>query len=181
MLKNFIAISLYACVIGLSPGISSALASSSKLDALFDSLKNAPDETTAREVESKIWISWLTSESSEIDHLMQQAVDKRKSYDFNGALTLLNQVIAIVPGYSEAWNQRATVYFHQSEHEKSLEDIARTLELEPRHFGALAGRAVIRLQQGKFALGLQNVLEAMKYHPYLKERAFFPSLTSETR
>jgi hypothetical protein len=73
------------------------------------------------------------------------------------------------------------VYFHQSEHEKSLEDIARTLELEPRHFGALAGRAVIRLQQGKFALGLQNVLEAMKYHPYLKERAFFPSLTSETR
>jgi hypothetical protein len=68
------------------------------------------------------------------------------------------------------------VRFHQQKYEASLEDIAETLVLEPRHFGALAGRAVIRLYQSKSALARQNIIEASKIHPYLKERAFFPDL-----
>ena len=120
----------------------------------------------------------MLSGETKIDKLMQKALRKREVYDFNGSLEILNQIIALKPGFAEAWNQRATVYFHQGEHEKSLIDIATTLELEPRHFGSLAGRAVIRLQQGKPALARQNIIEAMKYHPFLKERAFFPDLTN---
>jgi Tfp pilus assembly protein PilF len=110
---------------------------------------------------------------------MQDAMRQRRSYDFAGAIEILNQVIALDPAYAEAWNQRATVYFHQGNYEASLEDIATTLELEPRHFGALAGRAVIRLYQLKSALALQNIIEASKIHPYLKERAFFPDLLAK--
>ena len=111
-----------------------------------------------------------------IDALMQDALRDRRSYNFDSALEVLNKVIKIKPDYSEAWNQRATVYFHQKKYEKSLEDIAKTLELEPRHFGSLAGRAVIRLRQNKSALARQNIVEAMKYHPFLKERSMFPGL-----
>lgn len=158
--------------------ISSSLADNKTLDVLFESLKTTVNEQTARELENKIWKNWLVSGDTRVDELMQQALRKREGYDFNGSLELLIQVIALKPEYPEVWNQRATVYFHQGEHEKSLIDIAKTLELEPRHFGSLAGRAVIRLQQGKPALARQNIIEALKFHPFLKERAFFPDLAT---
>jgi len=107
---------------------------------------------------------------------MQQAMRERRSYNFSGALKILNRVIDRTPDYAEAWNQRATVYFQQTEYEKSLQDIARTLELEPRHFGAMAGRALIRLRQNKPALAHQNILQALRLHPYLPERSLFPEL-----
>ena len=105
--------------------------------------------------------------------MMRDAMRRRSSYDFDGALEVLNQVIALNPDYPEAWNQRATVYFHQQQYEQSLEDVARALELEPRHFGAMAGRGVIRYFQGKPALAIQNIQQAAKYHPYLKELEMF--------
>ncbi|MDJ0833063.1 MAG: tetratricopeptide repeat protein [Gammaproteobacteria bacterium] len=152
------------------------MADNESLDQLFLGLKDAPDESTAREYEHKIWLRWFESGDSKIDALMEQAVKKRNQYDFNGAIEILNQVIALKPEYAEVWNQRATVYFHQGEYEKSLWDVAKTLELEPRHFASMAGRAVIRLLQGKPALAQQNMLQALEYHPYLKERSFFPHL-----
>lgn len=146
------------------------------LDELFAALNKTTTEKEARIYENKIWLNWLQSGNAEVDALMRQALRKREGYDFNGALEILNQVIVLKPNYPEVWNQRATVYFHQGELEKSLIDIATTLELEPRHFGSLAGRAVIRLQQGKPALARQNIIEALKFHPFLRERAFFPEL-----
>lgn len=153
-----------------------ANAGSSKLDALFVELKNADSSTTARKLEQKIWIQWFQSGDSTVDEMMQEAMDKRRGYDFNGAIEILNRVVTMKPDYSEGWNQRATVYFYQQKYEESLVDIAKTLELEPRHFGSLAGRAVIRLHQNKPALARQNIIEALKYHPYLKEKDFFPDL-----
>ena len=143
-------------------------------DAALDRLSR--NEAEARDLENRIWMAWFDSGDSAVDELMSQAMERRRWYDFNGALDALDQVLAIAPDYAEAWNQRATVYFHQQEFEKSLQDIARTLELEPRHFGAMAGRALIRLQQMKPALARQNIVEALKIHPYLKERALFPDL-----
>ncbi len=148
-------------------------------DELFRLLQKAQTPEKAREYESRIWMNWFKSGDATIDEWMQKAVRQRNNYDFAGAIETLNKVIARDPEYSEVWNQRATVYFHQGEYEKSLEDVARTLELEPRHFGSLAGRAVIRLQQGKPAIAYQNFLEAAKLHPFLPEREFFPTVIEQ--
>ena len=147
-----------------------------QLHAEFISLKQADSEAIALQHADRIWKLWFQSGDEEVDRLMQEAMARRRAYDFNGALESINRVIELAPEYPEAWNQRATVHFFQQEYEKSLQDIARTLELEPRHFGALAGRALIRLNQLKPALARQNVIEAMNYHPYLPERKLFPGL-----
>ena len=110
---------------------------------------------------------------------MQRAMQQRRNHDFAGAIETLNSVIELKPAYAEGWNQRATVHFHQQKYQASLIDIAQTLELEPRHFGALAGRAVIRLYQSKSALARQNIIEALRINPYLRERRFFPDLIIE--
>ena len=153
-----------------------AISQMSEMDMLFQQLKYATDETTARNYEDKIWQNWFRSGDDAIDALMREAMRERNSYNFEAALKVLNQVIERRPDYAEAWNQRATIYFHMTEYEKSLQDIATTLELEPRHFGAMAGRTIIRLRQFKPALARQNMIEALKIHPYLPEKSLFPDL-----
>ena len=48
--------------------------------------------------------------------------------------------------FAEGWNKRATTYYFNDELEKSLLDIQKTLELEPRHFGAISGMGLIFLE-----------------------------------
>lgn len=147
-----------------------------RLDRLFIDLKTAPNEQLANETEQKIWIEWTTPEDPELAHLMGQALAARRVADYEKALAVLDQMVVEWPGYAEGWNQRATVYFLKGEIEKSLEDIAETLVREPRHFGALAGRGMIRLRQTKPALAVQNFLAAMEFHPYLRERGIIAAL-----
>ena len=154
----------------------SVFANSSTLDALFLNLKHSENETEARALEQQIWEKWMESGDDAIDELLQQAMRKRRVYDYEGSINILNKIIILKPDFSEAWNQRATLYFYQEKYEESLIDIAKTLELEPRHFGSLAGRAVIRWRQAKPALARQNIIEALKVHPFLKEQNMFPGL-----
>ena len=149
------------------------------LDAYFSELKTAPNQEGARAIENKIWTLWFQSGNADVDSLIKNAMKQKDVYDFNGAIELINKAIDLKPDYSEAWNQRATVHFHQEKYELALEDVATTLKLEPRHFGALAGRAVIRLYQNKPALARQNIIEALKINPYIKERSFFPDLEND--
>lgn len=52
----------------------------------------------------------------------------------------------------------------------SLEAIERTLEREPKHYGALAGKGMILILQGRDAEGQAALREALKVNPWLKER-----------
>lgn len=160
---------------GLVPG-QADVDRAERLDRLFARLKLAPNAESARAVANDIWQVWTRPEDPHLAHLMGQAFQRREARDFAGAIAVLDRVVVGWPEYSEGWNQRATLHFLREDYEKSLHDIAKTLELEPRHFGALAGRAVIRLRQGKRALGLQNVMRALEIHPFLPERGLFPEL-----
>jgi tetratricopeptide (TPR) repeat protein len=148
----------------------SALAASDR-DALFDALKNAPSEIEAEKIEDEIWKSWLAeAPTADIREKVDTAMERRDSYDFQGAKTLLDQVVEEAPGYSEGWNQRAFILFLQGDYEASLEDIERTLALEPRHFGALSGKALIFMTLGRIKLGQEVLRKAIAIHPFLKER-----------
>jgi len=142
----------------------------SEKDALFEALKNAPSEQAAETIENQIWETWLgAAPTPEIRAKIDQAMERRGIYDFEGARQLLNEVVDTAPDYSEGWNQRAFILFLQGKYDESLEDITRVLELEPRHFGALSGRAMILMTQGRVELGQKALREAVDIHPYLKE------------
>jgi len=154
----------------LSGGAFSANAAADQ-DALFEALKNAPNEEEASKIEDAIWHSWLdAAPSPEIRQKVDSAMRKRDAYDFQGAKDLLDGVVEAAPDYSEGWNQRAFILFLQGNYEASLGDIERALALEPRHFGALSGKAIIFMTLGRVQLGQQTLREALAIHPYLKER-----------
>ena len=159
---KIIILKLLTCLMISLAFSTSAFAGGTKLDALFLDLKNAENENEARIIEEKIWLAWMESGDNEIDEMLRNAMRKRRNYDFEGGIQVLNEIIKLKPDFSEAWNQRATLYFFQKKYEESLVDIAKTLELEPRHFGSLAGRAVIRWRQSKPELARQNIIEICK-------------------
>ena len=143
----------------------------SEQDQLFEALKNAPNEEAASKIEDSIWHTWLdAAPTPEIRQKVDEAMRKRGSYDFQGAKDLLDTVVEEAPDYSEGWNQRAFILFLQGNYEASLEDIERALALEPRHFGALSGKAIIFMTLGRVQLGQEVLREAVGIHPYLKER-----------
>jgi tetratricopeptide (TPR) repeat protein len=138
------------------------------LDRLFDALKVAPDDESAKYVENRIWSLWLASSSDTANLLMgrvKSAVDA-KNYDL--AIKLLDAVIDIRPDFIEAWNRRATIYYTQKEFGRALADIHEVLAREPRHFGALSGLGIILQELGDEKHALDVFRRALAIHPHLE-------------
>lgn len=153
-----------------------SVAQSAALDDLFEKLSAATSEAEARGLADRIWEIWITPD----DPVLAARVDEIfAAGGFAGPasqLPMIDELIADYPDYSEAWNLRATAHFMRGEYEQSLADIEETLKREPRHFGALSGRALILESQGKRDEALEAIEKALAVHPFLPERDLFPEL-----
>ena len=135
------------------------------LDRLFASLHKASDEQAAKAVEQKIWELWSRFDSPTAEVLLGQAVVAMDASENAASLEILDRIVAAYPTYAEAWNKRATLQFMLGNYEASLRDIDKVLDLEPRHFGALAGRGMIYQRQEKWTEALDAYREALSMNP----------------
>ena len=143
--------------------------------ALFEALANARSEATAREVEDKIWRFWLAqSPTPEVRSLMDKGMERREAYDYEAAEAHFDQAVALAPEYAEALNQRAFIRFLRENYAGSLSDLEKTVELEPQHFGALAGMYLVLLRQDRREVALRQLQTAVALHPWLSERHGLP-------
>ncbi|RAI39800.1 tetratricopeptide repeat protein [Rhodoplanes roseus] len=141
------------------------------LDTLFGALKVAPDDTTAKAVEDRIWAVWLASGSDTVNLLMvrtKAAIDKD---DRRLAIRLLDAIVEIRPDYVEGWNRRATVFFLEKDYASALADLRQVVRREPRHFGALAGLGAIMQELGDDKNALAAFRQALDVNPRLKGMA----------
>lgn len=139
-----------------------------KLDELFAELKRERNEKAAERIAGRINEHWRNSGSASIDLMMlwsQQAAERQK---FDVALDFLDQVTTLSPNFAEGWNRRATVHFMMQNYRKSMADIERTLELEPRHFGALAGMAAIMKNTERKQLALNAWERVLEIYPMMR-------------
>ena len=146
------------------------------LDELFAALADAPSQAAATPIADKIWRIWFSPNVPELDDLMEGAAAAARLGDVSRAIRLLNGVIEEYPTYAEGWNRRATMYFLVGNFAASFADVDEVLAREPRHFGALSGKAIMHLQLGERAKALQAMVAALRIHPYLMERAIFEEL-----
>ncbi|HTH34214.1 MAG TPA: tetratricopeptide repeat protein, partial [Xanthobacteraceae bacterium] len=84
------------------------------------------------------------------------------------AIKLLNAIVAINPGYVEAWNERATIYYQKEDIAHALADLRQVLTREPRHFGALAGLGLILQELGDDKHALEAYRRALAIDPHLE-------------
>ncbi len=145
-------------------------------DDLFVALSKTTQEYQAKQIERLIWSSWLTSEDEQVNAIMEKLSQARSEQDYEAALDYSNQIIELKPDYAEGWNQRATMEFLLGNYDKSLADIVETLKREPRHFGALSGRAFILLKQNKTRQAIETINHALRIHPFLNLRHLIPNI-----
>jgi tetratricopeptide (TPR) repeat protein len=140
------------------------------LDALFAKLKSARDQAEADVIAGRIWKAWMASGRDDIDVLLSKAVASMAARHFGLALLLLDEIVDLAPDFAEGWNKRATLHYEMGQYKAALADIAKALELEPRHFGALAGRAAVYVDTGRWVEALEAYRAALAINPYLGAR-----------
>ncbi len=136
-----------------------------KLDSLFKKLRSADSAKEAQFIEQSIWRIWTTSGDSEVDILMAESIVAMAREKFEQARDVLDKVVRIAPEFAEGWNKRATLNYLTGDFKASVADVEKTLILEPRHFGALSGLAMISLAIGEDERALEAFDAALAIHP----------------
>jgi tetratricopeptide (TPR) repeat protein len=139
-----------------------------RLDKLLGELKRERNEKAAERIAARIWEEWGHSGSASIDLMMTWSKTAMDGQKFDVALDFLDQVVTMEPSYAEGWNRRATVHFMMQNYSKSMADINHTLQLEPRHFGALSGMGQIMKNTGHNELALQAWQRVLDIYPMMR-------------
>ena len=116
-----------------------------RLPDLFKRLQEAKSPTEANIIESVIWAIWAQSGNKELDRLLSEGAAAMSVEDYATAMVDFDKLIERAPQFAEAWNKRATLHYLMGDMQASLDDIDKTLALEPRHFGALAGLGLVNI------------------------------------
>ncbi len=143
--------------------------------ALFDDLASAETELDGRLAENELWNYWFDlAPTPEVRDLLDAAIERREAYDFEAAENILNEVVKDAPDYAEGYNQRAFIRFLRENYTDSQQDLEIALKLEPKHFGALAGLYQVYFRTGRQEQAFNNLQEAVKIHPWIRERGGLP-------
>ena len=139
-----------------------------KLNKLFNDLK-IKNSSIANKAEQKIWKIWSTHPSDEkLTLLLAEGSNLVNNEKYNQAIDVFSKAINLDPLWAEAWNKRATVLFLSGEFERSQKDIDKVLELEKRHFGALAGQGLVNIHLKNYEKAIESYKKAKEIYPSMK-------------
>ncbi|MGH6944791.1 MAG: tetratricopeptide repeat protein [Geminicoccaceae bacterium] len=139
-----------------------------RLNGLFERLKATSMPAEAKDVEQQIWQIWLESDDPLVERLMRQGIAAMSLQQYDLALESFDRIVEHAPRFAEGWNQRATLHYLMQDYRKSVLDIERTLELEPRHFGALSGLGQIYDALDEPQAALRAFEAALAIDPHLE-------------
>lgn len=140
-----------------------------RLDTLFDQLKRESNAMRASRIASQIQAQWQNSGSATIDLMMGWANKAMEDKKYPVAMDFLDQVTTMKPDYAEGWNRRATLNFLMNDYGRSMSDIQKTLALEPRHFGAMAGMGAILKSTNRKEAALGVFERILTVYPMMRE------------
>ena len=163
-MKNILAIIL----LFFSTSILTANERDVQLDKLFTELKKNISSSSPGIVQ-QIWILWSTHPTDQkLTSMLDEGSILVQDQKLNKAIKVFTEVIKMDPSWAEAWNKRATVYYMIGEFQKSQNDIDKVLELEERHFGALAGQGLVNIQLKNYEKAILSYKKAQEIYPSMQ-------------
>lgn len=138
---------------------------------LLDALAEAETEAEGRAAADAMWRLWHEAPDDKAQALLDRVHERRRWQDLEAAEEAARKLTAYCPRYAEGWNQLATVQYMRGNLDGALASIERVLALEPRHFGALSGRGLILMRQGRVQAAQKALRAAVEIHPWSPERA----------
>jgi tetratricopeptide (TPR) repeat protein len=155
-------------ILFLSTTTLSANERDTQLDKLFTELKKNISSSSPR-IAQQIWTLWSTHPTDEkLTSILDEGSRLVQDQKLIRAIDIFTDVIEMDPTWAEAWNKRATVFYMVGEFQKSQDDIDKVLELENRHFGALAGQGMVNIKLKNYDKAKRSYQKAQEIYPAMK-------------
>ena len=137
-----------------------------RLNNLFKKLNETENQDEIRDLISDIWNIWYEVDDPKVIEYFEKGIQAMNLRNYPLAIRFFNNLIEEDPNFAEGWNKRATVHFMMGNFDESMQDIIKTLELEPRHFGALDGMGLIFIHQGQFQQAIDVYDKMLEIFPF---------------
>ncbi len=139
-----------------------------QLNKLFYELKINKNNST-NDIAEKIWKIWSTHPiENKLTVKLAEGTDLVNNGQFLKAIDIFTEVINEDPSWAEAWNKRATVLYMVGDFQGSQNDIDKVLNLEERHFGALAGQGLVNIKLKNYEKAIQSYQKAQEIYPSMQ-------------
>ena len=137
-----------------------------RLNNLFKKLNKTENQQEISDIIKDIWDIWYEVDDPKVIEYFEKGIQAMRIRNYPLAVRFFNNLIEEDPNFAEAWNKRATVHFMMGDFDKSMQDIIKTLELEPRHFGALDGMGLIFIHQGQYQQAIDVYDKMLEIFPF---------------
>ncbi|SHI61448.1 tetratricopeptide repeat protein [Wenxinia saemankumensis] len=141
-----------------------AAGAEARVDELLAQLAEAPEGLDARIVQ-RIFLEWSRSGSPTVDLLLSRGQDAMEAGDPVRAAEHFTAAIDYAPDFAEAYYGRATAYYTSGLIGPAIDDLRQTLVLNPRHFLAMQGFAVLLQELGREEDALELFSRVHEMHP----------------
>lgn len=125
-----------------------AVAQETALDELYQELQEADPASSSR-VERQIITEWEKSGSAAMDLLLRRGKDALEDGQPDVAAEHFSAIVDHAPEFAEGYYGRASSYYLLGMTGPALDDIRQVLALNPRHFEAMRGLALIMEELGR--------------------------------
>ena len=162
--KYFITIILIYCISIFSNAYADQ--NDPRLKLLFSNVKDSQNELASSIYITSIWRIWSETNNQNSQQLYDLGNQLLKKREYKKSLLVFSDLINKEPDFAEGWNKRATLHFLMGNFNESIQDINKTLALEPRHFGALDGLGQIQFKLNNFYESIQTYEKLLTIVPH---------------
>jgi tetratricopeptide (TPR) repeat protein len=139
-----------------------------QLNRLFNELK-INNLALVYGTEQKIWEIWSTHPTDEkLTQELLKGSNLMQGDTISESIKIFSKLVESDPNWAEAWNKRATALYLIGDYEGSQKDIDKVLELEERHFGALAGQGLVNIKLENYEKAIESYKRAQEIYPAMQ-------------
>lgn len=108
----------------------------------------------------------MSHPSDRIRQLMRDGIFALERSNMQAAEQCFDQAFQLDGSFAEAANKLAVTHFHAGNYEECLHWALQTLEMNPRHYGALAGAARSCAKLGRDEQATAYFIRVLELHPW---------------
>ena len=106
--------------------------------ALLAALAAAETSSLGQMAVNEMWSFWRKAPDEIAQEMLNGGIGAIRYGDLITAEAVLSDLVAYCPDYAEGYNQLAFAYYLRNDNDRAEVLLKKTLELEPKHFGALS-------------------------------------------
>ena len=132
---------------------------------LLEALAQA-DEAQALRLDRQLQALWSKSGSASADLLLKRGRDALEEDDTRAAIEHLTALTDHAPEFAQGWAERARTFYALDLYGPAISDLEHVLALNPQHFDAIMGLAVMLDQMGRAEDAYEAYLQVKAIHPH---------------